>query len=257
MRVPGFVKEVVWSVYPPRYRQIADKPFSGSLWYLSKVLFFAFIIAGLLFAPKLFMLKNSIESELSKFETFGISGNVTQTAPIAVPARNPWVVVDLNSDLNISKEIFVIDKETVKYRFINTKSISREHLKNAGSNRAAAGGFFASVLVMLLPGIALFLYIRMWIKYFLYVLVFGTVFFIIMELSRYRLRWKQMLNISAHALTIVIFVEVVSAVFTAVYLLPVLRFLGLNIYAITTGLFAGLIVLGIVGYYIGDYKRKR
>lgn len=88
------------------------------------------------------------------------------------------------------------------------------------------------------------------------VLVFGTLFFIIMELSRRRLRWKQVLSIAAHALTAVIFIEVVSAVFTTVYLLPVFRFLGLNVYAITTGVFAALMVVGIVGYHIEDYRRR-
>lgn len=257
MRVPDFIKEVVWSFYPPRYHQLADRSFWGSLGYMSKVLFIAFVISGILFLPKLFLLKDSIESELSKFEVFGISGNVTQSSPIAVPQHNPWVVVDLNSNLNLSKEIFVIDKETVKYRFISPKSIPREQLKNPGTNRAGVSRFLTALIIMLLPGIALLLYVRMWLKYFLYVLVFGTLFFIIMELSRRRLRWKQMLNIACHALTPVVFIEVVSAVVSTIYLLPVLRFLGLNIYAVTTGLMAAMMVVGIVGYHIEDYRRRR
>ncbi len=257
MRVPDFIKEVIWSFYPPRYRQIADKPFLKSLAYMSKILIVAFIIAGILFSPKLFLLKDSIESELSRFEVFSVSGNVTQSSPIVIPRHNPWVVVDLNSNLNLSKEIFVIDKESIKYRFISPKSIPRSQLNNLASNRPAASGFLTALLIMLLPGIALLLYIRMWIKYFLYMLVFGTLLFIIMELSRYRLRWKQMLNISGHALTAVILIEVVSSAVTTVYLLPVLRFLGLNIYTVTTILLAALMVVGIVGYHIEDFRKRR
>ena len=257
MRVPDFIKEVIWSFYPPRYRQIADKSFLKSLSYMSKVLIIAFLIAGILFVPKLFLLKDSIESELSKFEGFSLSGNVSQLSPIAVPHHNPWVVVDLNSNLNLTKEIFVIDKDSVKYRFINTRSIPRDQLKNLSSNRLAVSGFLTAFLVMLLPGIALLLYIRMWIKYFMFILVFGTLLFIIMELSRYRLRWKQMLNIAAHSLTAVIFIEVVSSAVTTVYLLPVMRFLGLNIYAVTTVLMAALMVIGIVGYHIEDFRKRR
>lgn len=257
MRVPDFIKEVVWSFYPPRYRQIADKSFLKSLSYMSKVLIIAFLIAGILFAPKLFLLKDNIESELSKFEGFSVSGNVTQSSPIVIPRHNPWVVVDLNSNLNLSKEIFVIDKDSFKYRFISPRSIPRDQLKNLSSNRPAVSGFLTALLVMLLPGIVLLLYIRMWIKYFLFILVFGTLFFIIMELSKFRLHWKQMLNIASHSLTAVIFIEVVSSAVTTVYLLPVMRFLGLNIYAVTVILLAGLMVVGIVGYHIEDFRRRR
>ncbi|VVB81135.1 Uncharacterised protein [uncultured archaeon] len=257
MQVPEFIKEVVWSFYPPRYHQLADKPFTKSLWYMSKVLLIAFILAGVLFVPRLFLLKDNIESELSKFDTFTLSGNITQSAPVAIPKHNPWVVVDLNANLTMTKEIFVIDKDTFKYRFISPKSIPREQLKDFSANKPRVSSFLSAILVMMLPGIALLLYVRMWLKYFLMVLVFGTFFFIVMELSRYRLHWKQMLNIAAHALTAVILVEVIAAAVSTVFLIPIMRFLGLNVYAITTLAFACLIVLGIVGYYIEDYRRKR
>jgi hypothetical protein len=256
MQMPDFIKEVVWSVYPPRYRQLADKPFRKSLGYISRILLIAFLLAGLVFVPKLFLLKDNIESELSKFETFKISGDVKQTDRVSIPKTNPWVVVDLNSNVTLAKELFVVDSKTVQYRFLNIKSIPREQLTNVAEYKAPASRFFTSVLLLMLPGIALILYIRMWLKYFLLVFVAGIVFFIIMELSKFRLKWVQMMNIAAHALTIVILIEVVSAPFTTVYLLPVLRFLGVNIYAITTALFAILMVAGIAGYHIGDYRRK-
>ena len=257
MRVPEFVKEVVWSFYPPRYHQLAEKPFTKSVYFMSKVLLIAFILAGILFVPRLFLLKDNIESELSKFDVFSLSGNVSQSAPVAIPRHNPWVVVDLNANLTMTKEIFVFDKETIKYRFISPKSIPRAQLEDWSANKPRVSSFLSALLIMMLPGIALLLFIRMWLKYFVMVLVFGTFFFIIMELSRYRLRWKQMLNIAAHALTAVILVEVVSASITTVFLIPVMRFLGLNVYAVTTLAFAVLMVMGIVGYYIEDYRRKR
>ena len=257
MRVPEFIKEVTWSFFPPRYRQLADKPFRKSLGYLSKVLLLAFLIAGILFVPKLFLLKDTFESELSKFESFQVSGDVRQSDKITIPKHNPWVVVDLNANLTLTKEIMVIDKETIKYRFLGIKSIPREQLKDISGNRAGVSRFLSAILLLMLPGIALLLYIRTWLKYFLLIIVAGTLFFIIMELSRFRLTWKQMLNIAAHALTAVIFIEVISAAITTVYLLPILRFLGVSIYAITTAIFAFMIIVGIVGYNIEEHRRRR
>jgi len=256
MPVPQFIKEVIWSVYPPRYKQLADKKFRKSLGYMSKVLLIAFLIAGLLFLPKLFTLKSTIQEEFSKFEMFTVSGEIKQTAPVIVPQTNPWIAFDLNADRNLTKEIFVIDKDNIRYRLFGIKSIPREHLKNPGEHQASASGFFAKIILLMLPGIVLLLYLRMWLKYFLLIILAGTLFFIIMELTKWRLRWKQMLNIATHALTLVIIIELIFAVFAAGLLLPILPFLGVNIYAITTGLYMALIVFGIVGYHTGA-KSKR
>lgn len=257
MQVPAFIKEVIWSFFPPRYRQLADKPFSKSLGYMSKVLLLAFVLAGILFVPKLFLLKDTFESELSKFENFNITSDVQQSDKITIPKHNPWVVVDLNSNLTLTKEIIVIDSETIKYRFLGIKSIPREQMKDISGNRAGASRFLAAILLLMLPGIALLLYIRTWLKYFFLIIVAGTFFFLIMELSRFRLQWKQMMNIASYALTAVIFIEVISAAITTAYLLPILRFLGVNIYAITTAIFAFMLIVGIAGYNIEDHRRHR
>jgi len=256
MHVPEFIKEVVWSFFPPRYKQLADKPFRKSLGYMSKILLIAFILAGLLYIPKLFLMKDVMEEEFGKFGAFKLDGEVVQNDKITVPRHNPWLVIDLNNNLTLTKEIFVIDKNNVQYRFLNTKSIPREQLKDFGANKARVSGFLTMILIMLLPGIAILLYIRMWLKYLLLIFVFGTLFFIIMELSKFRLKWKQMLSIASHALTAVIFIEVISAAITTAYLIPVMRFLGVSIYAITTIIFAFLMVVGIIGYNFEAHRRR-
>jgi hypothetical protein len=235
---------------------LADKPFRKSLVYLSKVLLIAFILAGLLYVPKLFLLKGVMQDEFSKFSSFKLDGEVTQTDRISIPHHNPWLVIDLNSNLTLTKEIFVIDKENVQYRFLNTQSIKREQLKDFSANKAKVSGFLTTILVMLFPGIAILLYIRMWLKYLLMIFVFGTLFFIIMELSKFRLKWKQALNIAAHSLTSIILIEVISAALTTTYLIPVMRFLGVSIYAVTTLIFALMMVIGILGYNIETHRKK-
>lgn len=224
---------------------------------MSKILLVAMLLSGILFIPKLVMLHGTIASELAKFDTFKLSGNVTQTAPVMIPNNNPWVVIDLNSNLTLTKEIFVIDKDSVKYRLFGIQKIPREDFKEPSAHRPQVSAFLASVLLMMLPGIALLFYIRTWLKYFFIILIMGTFFFVVMELSKLRLRWVQMLNIAAHALTLVILVEVISAPITTTYLVPIMRFLGVSIYAVTTVLGAVLMVVGIVGYHIEEHLRNR
>ena len=228
-----------------------------SLGYLSKVLLIAFILAGLLYVPRLFLLKDTMQQEFSKFSSFKLDGEVTQTDRISVPNTNPWLVIDRNANVTLKKEIFVIDANNIQYRFLNTKTMPLDQLKDFSANKARVSGFLTMILVMMLPGIALLLYIRLWLKYLLMILIGGTLFFIIMELSKLRLRWKQMLNVAAHAITGVIFIEVISSAITTTYLIPTnLRFLGVGFYAITTALFALFMAAGVVGYHIEDRRRR-
>jgi len=256
MRVPEFVKEVVWSLYPPRYRQLADKPFSRSLAYMSKILLIAFLISGVFFLPRLLVMQDSVEAGLEKFSSFSFVPMINQSDAVRIPQGNPWVLVDLNNNVSLSKEFLVIDSSSVQYRWLNVKKIPREQFNDLAGNRAVVSTFISAILLLMLPGIALMLYIRTWIKYFILILVFGTFFFIISELSRFRLKWKQMLNIAAHALTPLILLEVISAGITTAYLIPVLKFLGVNIYLVSLLSFCVLMIMGIVGYNIVEHRKK-
>lgn len=257
MQLPEFIKEVIWSLYPPRYHELSEQKFSKSLKYTSKILLIAFLIAGLLYIPKLFLLKGVIQDELGKFSEFKFSGNVIETAPVAIPNHKPFVVMDLNSKLNLTQEIFVIDNSTIQYRWFGVKRIPLNELKDVSGHKAAISGFMSAMIIMMLPGIAILLYVRAWLKYFFLTMILGTLLFIIFELSRFRMRWKQMLNIGMHALTLVILIETISAPISTAYLLPVKRFVGVNIYGVTTLLLAALMIMGIVGAQVVEQLKKK
>lgn len=257
MQLPEFIKEVIWSLYPPRYHELSDQKFRKSLKYMSKILLIAFLLAGLLYIPKLFFMKGGIQDELGKFSQFSFSGTVTQTEPVSIPHHKPFVVMDMNSNLTLTQEIFVIDKDNIQYRWFGVKRVPLNDFKDISGHKAEVSGFLAALITMLLPGIAILLYIRAWLKYFFLVLIIGTLLFIIFELTRFRMRWKQMLNIGMHALTLVILIETVSAPISAAYLLPVKRFIGVNIYAVTTLLLAALMIFGIVGAQVVEKLKQK
>lgn len=256
VRVPEFIKEVVWSCYPPRYRQLADRKFGQSVKYMSKVLAFALLVAGVLLLPKLALMPETVRGELGNFNVFRVGGNVSQSAPVAVPHRNPWLVVDLNSNVTLTEEVMVVDGDDVQYRLFGIKSMPLEQLKNPAGHVPAVSGFVTAMIFLLLPGVVLLLFIRMWLKYFLLLVLAAVVFFVVLELTKFRLRWKQMLSIAAHALTAVIVVEVIVGSVAAVVLVPLFRFVGVNVYALTLVGFAALMVMGVVGYHIGDFRKK-
>lgn len=259
MQIPQFIKEVIWCFYPPRYKQLSEKSFSSSVWFMTRMLVIAFLIAGLFFLPQLISMKGELENGLSQFSALSIQPALAQSAPFAFPSKDPWVKVDLNSNLSLSKELIAIDQSSIQYRFINVRNITQLELFQPLEHKATVAGFLTKLFILFLPGVALFLFVRFWFKYFLMTLIMGTLFFIIMELSQYRLRYKQMLSIAAHAVAPIMILEVVSAAIYSQYLLPLptIKFAGLYIYAVSFIIMAIIMVAGIVGCKVKEYSEKK
>ena len=151
--------------------------------------------------------------------------------------------------------MLVIDKETIQFRFFNIKKFSQEELKNAENNPQQLSELVSTLVLLLVPGVALFTFIRTWLKYLLLSLAIGTFFFLITDLTRYRMKWKEMMSVSLHAITPMIFLEVVSSSISSEYLIPLFPFLGVKVYAITTLLFTAMMVLAVIGCRIEDSRK--
>ncbi len=257
VQLPEFIKELIWTFYPPRYKQLSEQHLHKSIAFMTKMLLVSFLIAGIIFVPKLFLLKGTIENELGKFDQFKLSGQVQQSERVNIPRSNPWIVVDLNNNVTLAKEALVIDQDSVKYRFFGIKSVPRDQLEDPAQYKSTVSRFATLFIILLIPGVALLLFLRSWLKYFLMLLVIGTLWFIVLDLSKFRLRWKQMLNIAAHTLTPIILIETISATITTAFLVPLgFRFVGLNIYLVTLALYAIITAVCIIGCHLPE-KRKR
>lgn len=259
MQIPQFVKEVIWCFYPPRYKQLSEKPFSSSVWFMTKMLALAFVISGLFFIPAIIGLNGALSEGLEGFSAASVQTSLAQNSPFSFPVVNPWIVVDLNSNLSLSKELVVIDKEVVHYRFFNVGNITQSELSSPIENKGRVAGFLTKLIILLLPGITLFLFVRYWVKYFLIALLMGTLFFVLLELTQYRLKFKRMLSIAAHAVSPIIILEVVSSALYANYLLPLpsIRFAGLNIYALSFIIMGIIMTAGIVGCKVKEFSEKK
>lgn len=252
--VHWFIKEVIWSFYPPRYKQLCNKKFFSSLKFMSVVLLVSFLLAGILFFPKLFTIKAVIENEIDKFAVFNVQADVSTTAPITLPTNKPLLVIDTVSDRNISKEVFVITNDSLKYRLIGKNSVPLSGFKNIKESKRIVSGFLTVLFVLLLPAVFILFYFKFWLKYFLLVFFVSVILFILFELTRWRLKFKQVLNIACHTAVVMVVLEVVSAPINTGYLLPFLKFLGINIYAVTLALFCIFSIAGIV--FVNIKKKK-
>ncbi|OYT31551.1 hypothetical protein DRJ22_00360 [Candidatus Woesearchaeota archaeon] len=252
--VHWLLKEVIWSFYPPRYKQLCNQKVRSSLKFLSSILFVSFILASVLFLPKIVTIRSAIEHEIDKFSVFDIKADVSTSAPVVIPSNNPLFVVDASSDRNISKEFFVVTKDSVKYRLFGRHSVPLSGFKNIKESKRIVSGFLSVLAVLMLPSVFILLYIKFWIKYFLIVFFVSLVLFILFELTRWRLKFRQVFNIACHTVLVMVVLEVVSAPFGTRYLFPFLKFLGVNVYAVSLALFS---VFTVAGFVFVNVKKKK
>lgn len=257
MQLPEFIKEVIWSLYPPKYKQLSQRPYKMGLKYMSKLLLAVLLISSLLLLPKIALLNGDIKDNLGKFSSIQLIPNIQQTDRFAVPESSPWIVIDLNNNLTLQKEFFLIDKDSVQYRFFTPKSVEMKALLQPTEYKAQSAGFLMSMIVLMLPGIFLLLFVRLWLKYLLISFIFGSALFMLAELTKFRMKWKQMMNIATYALTIAIIIEAfIAGLFAqALFPIPSFRFLGLNIYMVPLAIYAIVMVAGIIGCQLPDKKK--
>jgi len=255
--VSKFIKEVAYTFHPFRYQYLADKRFSSSLWFMARIIMIAIVLAALLSFPRMFAFKSGIQDELGKFSEFHISGNISATAPVNIPESKPMAVIDLvTANKTIGDETFLVTKDKISYRFFGLRDISISELKDVTANPAAVSRFLTILLLMFIPAFGFLLFSSLLIKYLLLVLLSSLAFFVLLELTHFRLKYKQMLSVTCHTATFAILLEVLSMPFSTAYLVPTIKFLGTYVYAIPLGIFFALTLVFIILTYF-DRKRHK
>ncbi len=241
-----FLKEVGYCFYPPKYKELKDKGFRNSYKFALKVLFMAFLIAAILLIPQFASMKSEITNDLAKINVVNISGSLEATDSISIPSTNPIITIDLENDPQLNKEIFLITKEKIKYRFFGKREIETSKLKNPQEHNEEVGRFATSIAFLLVPGFAVIMFFKAAIKYFLITILFGTIIFFLMDLTHYKIKFKKMLTIAAFASVPIILIETIFAAINPSLLLPFMRFIGLNIYTVTLAIWFGYIIICVI-----------
>jgi hypothetical protein len=261
--IPPIIKEVAWSFHPYRYNFISGFTFRRSIKYLAQIIFIALLLSLVLASPKFFTLRASIDDAVSQFSVFNLTGNVSTSGEVTIPSKDPFLVIDLQSPRNISDETFLITKDKIDYRFFGRKTVSINALIDPKNTQAESTKLMSTLALMLIPGVIFYSFIYTFLKYFLLVLLMPSVLFVLLEVSKFKLRWRELANISAHAATIPVFLEILSEPFSSAYLIPTIKFLGSDVYVVTVALAFVLTVVGVVFVHLDrsgikpKFKRKK
>lgn len=257
MGIPMLLKEVAWSVHPKRYKFLSERKFRTSVKYLSKLLLVLVLLSSVFVLPRVLTMHGAVMDELDKFSEFSVSGNLSTSEPIVIPETQPVLVVDMAAQRNLSDESFLITRDTIQYRFFGKKSVPVDAVLSPKEHRASAAGFLSALFVMFAPGLLFYYYLYMWLKYVLLVIFTASVFFILLELTKFRLKWWQLASIGTHALTVPLAIEVLAQPFSTAFLLPVGKFLGTPINLVPLVLFGVLMIAGVICARVEWKPRKR
>ncbi len=251
-----FFKEVWQTFLPSTWPELSKRPLGKSIGYFSKVLVLAFVIMFLLAIPSLIKLPGVISEQLGKFEALQLDGNFTMTSPIKMPKSESIIIFDTSGAYTeLTTQRVLITEKTIFYRpFFKTYELDTSELKDLKQNRNQVKNFLSVLVFFLLPSIVFYTYLAIWLKYFLIITLLSLVLFLLLDLTHWRRRWKELFVIACYVSLIPVIAEVVVSSINANLLIPVFNLFGLiTLYLVPIVILAILAIGAAVSIY---YEKK-
>ncbi len=192
------------------YDEISDVKLKTASLYFLKILGFSFVIMCILAIPLLMQLQNTIQSQLSAFDTLSFSAAYTQHAPVTLgdPA---YLSIDTQSNKTFAEQGILITSQNVGIKkLFFEKSIDLVGFSNVLEHKDAYTKAVLLVSALLLPSILLGLFIWYMIKFTLFILFISLIALIIARVSRYEIGYKIILNTAIFATSFAILVELIT-----------------------------------------------
>ncbi len=251
-----FSKEVLHAFNPKDFHNLVDAGFWDGIKYFTKILVLAYIIMAILLIPKAITLKNDIRSELAKFDAVSISGTVTQSDTIRIPGKEPLIIIDATGDeITPGKERITITRDSLFYKFFaGRKEIPLTQIKEM--DPGVMSRLLLYLFIFILPSIVFFSFGGIWLKYFIFALLIGTLVFLMSDLTRFTQSWKTCVKSTCYAATLIILVETISSALYAKWMLPLFSFWNFHIYLVPLVAWLVLSLAFVVCLHTFNSKRR-
>jgi len=201
-------------------------------------------------------MKDKIVSGFDSFEVLRISGDLVQSEPIKLPEKEPLVVIDIQEDVEPGSEQITVTKDYLYYNILfGQKEVSVDQLKNPSDNTSAVSRLLLYLCLFVLPSVVFFSFAGIWLKYFLFGILVGTVAFLMSDLTRFTRPWKDCIKAAFYSCVIVILVEMVSSVLYPGWMVCLFSFWGLHLYLVP--LIAWLVIALVFVTCLFFYKKKK
>jgi hypothetical protein len=256
MKTPEFLKEIVYSFNPRKLDKYTNRSFGHCVGYLTMILAFSFVIMMICYAPQVGRLTGFVSEQISKFDAINVSGSVDMNSAIHIPEKKPVLTIDMTGeDVKPTTQRVIITKEYVLYSLLKgTQKVGTKQLLEPTKNKPMVSQVLALFIIFILPSIVFYSFLALWIKYFLLILIIGTLAFLLVDLTQYRKKWVKTIKLACFAAAPVIAIEVISIPFNTDWLIPLFRVAGIPVYVI--GIVLLLILTGLAVILTHYFKAK-
>ncbi len=219
MRFSEFMFLFVKSLNPGDYRMLVTRKKRDTIGYFLALLLFAVIVSFFFSIPKIMQMPDKIDSMVSKFDRFNITGIDAQTNEKIIIAKSPKIVLDLSgNETNVTDEYLLITKSDVytkKFRpnLFEWKLFETENTKITEygdvtvSFSKIKGRTYLLLYLLLLPSILLFTYVFNFIKYSLIIGAFTFAGFAIARIKGKKIKITAAWRAAVYSSTLMIMVE--------------------------------------------------
>ncbi|MBD3303710.1 DUF1189 domain-containing protein [Candidatus Woesearchaeota archaeon] len=261
MKAPNFLKEIIHSFNPRKLDKFTNRSFGHCIGYFTMILAFSFVIMMVCYAPQVGLLTGFVSEQISKFDALNVSGSVDMSTAIHVPEKKPVLTIDMTGeDVKPAAQRVIITKDYVWYNLLKgTQKVKTRHLLEPTKNKPVVSQVLALFIIFILPSIVFYSFIALWIKYFLLILIIGTLAFLLVDLTQYRKKWVKTLKLACFAAAPVIAIEVISIPFNTDWLIPLFRIVGIPIYVIGIVLLLVLTMLIVIltHYFKAEHGKNK
>lgn len=226
-----FSKQVFNSFNPKKFRDLIDNNVWDGVKYFTKILIIVYIIMLILLIPKLVSLKSDIQDSLSKFDQVSLEGTVEQSEQIRIPAKEPFIVIDATgNEVTPKKERMTITRDTLYYKIFTRQEIPLNLVKEM--DPFVVSRLLIYFFIFILPSLIFFTLGAMWLKYFIFSILIGTIVFLMADLTRFSQSWKTCVKAACYSSTLIILIEVISSAIYGKWMVSLFSIWNLDIYLV-------------------------
>ena len=207
-KTKNFLKTVLMTLNPYNLERLSERVKRHATGYFFSIVFLGFIIMALIFLPQVGFFKSSMQKDIDNFKHLNIDIDYETSEPVRLLRG---IVVDSGENVSGTKAKMLINKEMVYYgKFFKTKSINMSEYKDVKEGKEGISKIFSTILILILPMLAVLLYIYFAIKFLIVIFVLGGIVYLIARGVKYELSYRETMTIAAYATTLMVLIEMIA-----------------------------------------------
>ncbi|MBI4451634.1 DUF1189 family protein [Candidatus Woesearchaeota archaeon] len=251
-KLAEFLKEAGGSLNPQRYKQFVNRGIRHSIRYFFAALLLSFVLMSLAGLPKMVTLPGYVQERFEVFTALSLGGNVTMKEPLRIPEEDPQFIIDTTGQTTeLGRAKILVTKDVLSYKLEKPRSIRMETFSNFLQNKAFLSYVISAIVLLVLPGLLITMSIVFALKYFAFSTLAALVVFVLLDLTKFKMLYRDAFKIMIYAATPMMLLEVTLVPYVAGYLLPLGHMAGITFQLVPILLYLLFIVLGVLAVQWG------